>query len=240
MLLKTNFVSHLLAKISGKLVVAELGDHYQRMVRYEKRMDATVPAGAAVFIGDSLIQSVATDAITCPSANYGIGGDTTVGVLARLSNYGALSRASVIVLAVGVNDLRFRDNEAIAANYQRILELLPRDVPVICSSVLPIDEAAFRGPSAVTNQRIVDLNNRLERLCNSGPHRSFVDAGKGLADDSGHLRLQFHEGDGLHLNGAGYQIWIAAMRQEIDKLRPTLRATIRSGFSTEAVSVATQ
>jgi hypothetical protein len=70
--------------------------------------------------------------------------------------------------------------------------------------------------------------------------RVLVDVAKPLTDSSSNPATQFHEGDGLHRNNAGNQIWIAAIRGEIDRLRATLRATIRSGFSTEAVSAATQ
>ena len=108
-------------------------------------MDGNVPDRSVVFIGDSLTQGLCSDAIACPSVNYGVGNDTTVGVLARLPEYQSLRCASAIVLAVGVNDIMFRDNQHIVQNYRRILASLPQSVPIVCSAVLPVNEPIY-GP----------------------------------------------------------------------------------------------
>jgi hypothetical protein len=70
--------------------------------------------------------------------------------------------------------------------------------------------------------------------------RVLVDAGEPLTDSSSNVATQFHEGDGLHRNNAGNQIWIAAIPGEIDRLRATAPRTLRSESLTKAVSVATQ
>jgi hypothetical protein len=70
--------------------------------------------------------------------------------------------------------------------------------------------------------------------------RVLVDVAKPLTDSSSNPATQFHEGDGLHRNNAGNQIWIAAIRGEIDRLRATAPGTLRSESLTKAVSGATE
>ncbi len=69
------------------------------------------PDKSVVFVGDSLTQSLYVDAVARPSVNYGIGGDTTVGVLGRLPEYRSILCASAVVMAIGVVYMKFRDNQ---------------------------------------------------------------------------------------------------------------------------------
>ncbi len=192
----------------------EITEHYRTMLRYQRRMDGNVPDRAVVFIGDSLTQGLCTDAVACPSVNYGIGSDTTMGVLGRLAEYGSLKRASAVVLAVGVNDLLFRDNGAIVENHRRILATLPPDLPVVCSALLPIHEPIY-GPSVVSNARIRELNSALKVLCSNEPRCVFADAGPGLVDGEGNLKESLQDGDGIHLNAEGNAIWIGVLKTAV-------------------------
>ena len=86
--------------------------HYRQMLGFHRHIDACVPKGAVLFIGDSFIQSMCVAAITEKAVNFGIGGDTTEGVLKRLPRYTSIKRARAIVLAIGYNDLHELDNDA--------------------------------------------------------------------------------------------------------------------------------
>ena len=213
---KSEFFLQVQRKLGAPPPVQEITEHYKRMLRYHVRMDGNVPDRSVVFIGDSLTQGLCTDAIACPSVNYGVGSDTTVGVLARLPEYQSLRRASAIVLAIGVNDIKFRDNQHIVQNYGRILQALPQGVPIVCSAVLPVNEPVY-GPSDVNNSRILDLNAALKTLCSNDARFVFVDAGSSLVDASGNLSTAFQDGEGIHLNAAGNRIWIDELRKAISK-----------------------
>jgi lysophospholipase L1-like esterase len=191
------------------------------MLRYHRRMDANVPDHAVVVIGDSLVQGLCTDAIAQPSVNYGIGSDTTVGVLGRLAAYqDSMRRASAAILAIGVNDLLHRDNPEILANYRRILEAIPPGPAIVCSALLPINERTYPRPSPVRNARIQDLNAGLRTLCAENPRWHFVDAGPQLVDAEGNLLANLEDGDGIHLNPAGNRLWIEALRSALRNARP--------------------
>ncbi len=192
----------------------ELTQHYDDMLSYHLRMDENIPDGGVIFIGDSLIQSMYVAAIAHPAVNYGIGNDTTVGVLARLPRYTSLQRASTIVIAIGINDLKWRSNEAIIANYERITQLLPGSVPIVFSAILPVDEKA-RTTLVGRNTRKDTLNMYVRHLCARLQHCVFVDAGLTLSDHSANLSAQFHVGDGIHLNTQGNALWASYLRQGV-------------------------
>lgn len=211
---KSDFLSRISRKIRGS-PAQEITDHYRQMICYHARVDPTIPDGAVVFIGDSLIEGICLDSVVCPSVNYGIGRDTTLGVLGRIEQYQSLKRASAVVLAVGINDLQFRDNDSILTNYARILAAIPEHLPVVCCGASPIDPSAYNGPSAVTGSRTRNLNSKLRGLCATEPRFHFVAVGDRLVDEEGNLSAALHGGDGIHLNRAGSQIWIEEMRKAI-------------------------
>lgn len=198
----------------------EITEHYHRMLRYHRRMDAQVPEGAVVFLGDSLTQGLCTDGVAQPSVNYGIGSDTTVGVLGRLAAYSdSLGRASAVVLAIGVNDLLFRGNPEIVDNYRRILDALPAGLPVVCSALMPINVRTYAPGTPVSNARITALNRSLREACEARSHCIFVDPRGRLADDDGNLRASLEDGDGIHLNAAGNRIWAEVLREALLRVR---------------------
>ena len=50
--------------------------HYDRMVKFHKRMDWSVDNSQILFVGDSMIQSMNVSYITNSGVNYSISGDT--------------------------------------------------------------------------------------------------------------------------------------------------------------------
>ena len=185
--------------------------HFQRMVDYHERSVGIVPNGAVVFIGDSITQGLCVAAVTSAGVNYGIGGDTTTGVLRRLNTYEpALSRASALIIAIGINDLPTKSNDEILTSYTHILRSLP-EVHVIVSSVLPVDESGHADRKG-WNDRIREVNRRLGMLAKRH-HCHFVDNQASLDRDAdGSLDSEFHVGDGIHLNSKGNATWAANLR----------------------------
>lgn len=201
-------------------VKPEITLYFHQMVKYHQRIDPNVPDGAVIFIGDSITQGLCVSAVVTPSVNYGIGSDTTFGVLKRLPKYQSLSRASACVMAIGVNDLQLRENEEILKNYSRILHAVPQHLPFVLSAVLPIDERVYADFQGI-NARIKELNHDLRVVCNTErPRCTFVDPGSKFIDSSGNLRKDYADGDGLHLNGAGNSIWIQELKEAIQKAQP--------------------
>jgi lysophospholipase L1-like esterase len=187
-------------------------------------MDGNVPDGAVVFIGDSITQGLCVSAVVPSSVNYGIGNDTTIGVLQRLPKYKSIARASAVVIAIGINDMKFRSNEEILRNYSAIVCQMPENVPAIFSALLPLDEDVREEWQGRNQKRIQPLNNELEVFTRKSKNLFFVNAGPHLVDAHGNLADKFHDGDGVHLNQKGYAIWIKELQKIIEAA--TSRCTI--------------
>jgi len=195
--------------------VEELSEHFYRMSRSHARMDGHVPDDSVVFLGDSITQALCVSAVAPHAVNFGIGSDTTLGLLHRIPSLPSIQRAALIVVAIGVNDLRRRDNDEIIRNYRGILSLLPAHVPVIISSVLPVEEHSRPYWKHWNDERIRPLNRQLAELASEYPHVIFCDSYSDMLDQRGQLRADFHVGDGIHLSTQGYAIWIQNLKQAI-------------------------
>lgn len=221
-LLKSDFLERFSNKFGlGLTSQHKIIKYYNDMVCYHSRMDGNVPDGAIIFIGDSFVQGLCVSAVVPEAVNYGIGGDTTVGVLRRLPTYSSLIRAGVVVVAIGYNDLKFKNNKEILSNYSAIAEQVPHNIPIVFSAVLPIDEKK-RVELHGRNQRIKTINKELKAFTMKSKNMFFVDAGSSLTDAQGNLADEYQDGDGIHLNAKGNAIWIIEL-QEIVKKAKTLK-----------------
>ena len=213
---KSDFLDRVGRRLGASPSKPEFTDYYNRIVRYHARSVDAVPDGAVILIGDSITQGLAVAAVHPLSVNYGIGSDTTRGVLQRLPTYmPALKRAKCIVLAIGINDGRYRSAEEAINNYAQILDALPQNRPVVVSAILPVDNAA-RGELAERKDWIDDFNSGLKHLADQRDLVTFVDSSKELdTDRDGRLDASLHDGDGVHLNSAGNIVWSSRLRDAI-------------------------
>jgi lysophospholipase L1-like esterase len=192
----------------------EISTHYYRMLTYHQRSVDIVPDNSLIVIGDSIVQGLCVSAIRPNSVNYGIGGDTTFGVLQRLPTYmPALKRAKTIVVAIGINDFMFRDIDQIKKNYEQILSLLPSRCTIIVSSVMPVGENA-RKDLVARNRLIGELNRKLRLIAFEHTNALFLDNKSYLdSNNDSFLDSEFHVGDGVHLNSKGNALWAANIRR---------------------------
>jgi len=199
----------------GLIASREITPLYTEMVGSHEQLDGSVESGSIIFLGDSITQALNVAAITHPAINYGVGMDTSYGLIQRLPKYESLKRASHIVIAIGINDLirTHRYDKVLVSNFQKIFDLLPKGIPVTVQAMLPVDErVTLKG----FNQRIDLLNESLAVLTSSNGG-NFINVQPELRDKQGNLKAQYHIGDGLHLNTEGYRIWINALRSLFSK-----------------------
>lgn len=164
----------------------------------------------SVLVGDSLSMWFPKDKL--PSGklwlNQGISGDTSTGVLKRISAF-SKTRPDVIYVMAGINDLRqgARD-ETILRNYRRIIRGLREEHPltqIIVQSILPT-----RLP-AIPNTRIRSINQKLALIA-KGEGANYLNIHHWFTDFQGNLRQELTT-DGLHLSLQGYEVWQAAIQQ---------------------------
>jgi lysophospholipase L1-like esterase len=177
--------------------------HYTERVLLFHNTYAEPMNGGVAFVGDSITEGGDWAALFpgIATRNYGIGGDTTVGLDNRLAQIVAARPAKVFLL-IGTNDLN-NDHRApaeIVANTERLLERFARELPqtqLYVQSVLPREPPNAEG--------VRQINEGLRRIT-SARGVAYVDiytpfmVGDGVLDPTTTY-------DQLHLNGAGYERW---------------------------------
>ena len=193
----------------------ELTRHYETMTAFHSRVDNNLPEGSVIFIGDSHVQGLAVAAVTDKAVNYGIGNDTTVGVLRRVKEYHSLSKSSAVVLEIGFNDLRFRSNTEILTHYNQILTQLPDSIGVVLCAVHPVGQSKHD----LFNHRIHELNGELRDLSQQFDHVTFLDVFEDKLAPGGFMPADYQLADAIHLSKKGNEIWISALRKSLENIR---------------------
>ncbi len=165
--------------------------------------------GGVAFVGDSI-----TDYGRWPEAypnlrvrNFGIAGDTTVGLQHRISQVVDAKPASVFLM-IGTNDVEFgRTPEEIVANIHDVLDRLNKGIPganIYVESILP------RQPEY--NSKVLAVNALLKPLAEK--HRlTFIDLYPHFAV-GGRLDPTLTSDD-IHLSGEGYALWRDIIRDHV-------------------------
>lgn len=183
--------------------------HYNQMTAFHYRQDQNLSEHFIYFIGDSHIQGLATQSIRHDSINYGIGSDTTEGVLKRLPLYSSIKQAKGIVLSIGFNDLKKMNNAKIIANIEAIIDSFPNNVPLLLANLHQIDPLLINKNYV---DRIKNLNAFIDELCNKKMMLECIDS-----PFKDRLNREFHIGDGIHLNKYGYSMWINEINKALEQ-----------------------
>ena len=149
-------------------------------------------------------------------ANFGIGGDTTQGVLWRMQN-GELDgyKAKLIVLMLGTNNLNRNPNDEIVDGDRLIVEEFKKRQPqakVLILGIFPRSASASDPNRAL----IKDINSKLAKLADN-KQVFFLDIGEKFLAPDGTLPTDIMP-DGLHPNLKGYKIWAEAISKRVKDL----------------------
>jgi len=227
-IVKTDILVRIQNKLGFTTEQEEITPFYYAMVGFHRRVDANIPDNSIIFLGDSLIQGLAISSIASPSINFGIGNDTTWGLIQRIPYYSSISKSKAIVIAIGVNDLIRRNNKEIINNYKKIATLIPDHIPIVFSAILPIDEALL--DTVDFNKRIRDVNNELKKLCDDNQRLYFINITNQLTRPDGWLSEKFHIGDGIHLNALGNAVWIDGLKKGLLNATSRYNTNVKSKF----------
>ena len=192
-------------------------DHYQKRVALFAGEPMT--RGGVVFLGNSLTEYANWKELLGDSTvvNRGIAGDNTYGVLDRLEEV-ISRRPDRLFLEIGVNDIAQDIPVAvIAANIATIVVRVKEGSPgtrVFVNSALPAtDHVKTEYPELDQKNGQVELLDReLVRLAAAGKF-GYIDLNPLLRNKKGDLDEQYAAADGLHLNKAGYAVWVRLLRE---------------------------
>jgi lysophospholipase L1-like esterase len=180
------------------------GHYPERVLLFEEYQPMN---GGVAFVGDSITEGGDWNAFypDLTVRNYGIGGDTTIGLERRISQIAAAKPATIFLL-IGTNDLG-NYNAApseIVANYASLLDAFAAHLPdtkVHMQAVLPREP---RNAAAV-----IEINQGLEALA-AERGLDYIDIYTPFAVEGGRLDPSVTNDD-LHLTPAGYARWRAIL-----------------------------
>lgn len=180
--------------------------------------------GSVVFFGDSITEFWFGLPEAFPNlkvVNRGISGDTSSGLIQRLSDDVLFTDPTAVVMLIGTNDLwlgmpPLQIANTIEAIVRQIQEALGGKVPIVLCFVMPRTPVPGKFP-----ELIVQLNGLIALVAARHKGVLVCDTYKPFLDEKGALRSEFF-GDGLHLNERGYGVWR-------DALAPVLQSALASG-----------
>lgn len=188
--------------------------YYQRATLFE-----ALPTSKSdiIFLGNSITNGGEwAELLRNPHAkNRGISGDTTQGVLDRLSTV-TKGKPAKIFLLIGTNDLsRGKSVDEVAKNVEKIVERVKRESPATkfyVQSVFPVNPKFNKFLGHMNRQKDIAVLNAKIKAVAARHGVTYIDVYKALVTPSTDVMDPEYTNDGLHLLGKGYQKWVEVLK----------------------------
>jgi lysophospholipase L1-like esterase len=187
-------------------------EQWKQLLRFEAKAVAKGQGNnrLSILVGDSL--SLWFPSNRLPEGqlwlNQGISGDTTKGILQRLSAFDG-TRPSHIYVMAGINDLRHGATDTqVVQNLQKIVQRLKQAHPeakIVIQSILPTDKVQ------ISNSQILQINQQIEAIAQR-ENIQYLDLFPHFATHQANIRQELTT-DGIHLTLRGYATWQWALGQ---------------------------
>ncbi|TCN65668.1 GDSL-type esterase/lipase family protein [Acetobacteroides hydrogenigenes] len=191
--------------------------YYQRATLFEKM---TTKNNGVIFIGDSITDGGEWCTLFNNSSilNFGISGDGTEGVLARIDVAARLTPKKIFIM-IGINDLaKGMSPDTIAKNIEKITDALKVRSPrtkVYLQSVLPVNASFKMFDGHVSKgKEIIALNALIKTICEEKGY-TFIDLYSSFKQSDSELMNPKYTNDGLHLLGDGYLLWSSLIKHHL-------------------------
>jgi lysophospholipase L1-like esterase len=175
-----------------------------------------VVEGKVLFLGNSITQGGNWRKLLNDTTviNRGISGDITFGILNRLNDV-IIRKPSKLFLLIGINDISKNiPDEVIMENIFTIVSRIKKGSPqteIYVQSILPVNPTFENFPKNYNKQEhVVLLNEQLKKFSSRFKY-TFVDLYSEFLDNENRLDKKYAT-DGLHLNQAGYNRWVATLK----------------------------
>lgn len=188
--------------------------YYQRATLFE-----ALPTSKSdiIFLGNSITNGGEwAELLRNPHAkNRGISGDTTQGVLDRLSTV-TKGKPSKIFLLIGTNDLsRGKSVDEVTKNVEKIVERVKRESPktkLYVQSVFPVNPKFSKFLGHMNRQKDISALNAKIKAVAARHGVTYIDVYKSLVTPSTDVMNPEYTNDGLHLLGKGYLKWVEVLK----------------------------
>jgi len=165
-----------------------------------------------LFIGDSLIEFFNWQK-RFPDRkifNFGISGETTEGLLARLPNViQQVPSPGMVMIMTGINNVAMEDYSFLFT-YRELISRLQRaykQAAIVITSLLPVDLHYLGDAVPRLNRRLKDTALESKTI--------YLDLYPLFIDNDARIISSYYEPDGVHLSRAGYEIWAKALAEQV-------------------------
>ncbi|MEO6222687.1 MAG: GDSL-type esterase/lipase family protein, partial [Vicinamibacterales bacterium] len=150
------------------------------------------------------------------TANFGVAGDTTQGVLWGLKNgEGQGVQPKAVMLLIGTNNSAANTAPEIAEGIGAIVLEMRQDFPDAKILLLGIFPRSV--PGDPIRDKLAEVNRIIARL-DDQKHVFYMDIGGAFLDDNGFFLADAFRPDNLHPQARGYEIWGNAVRTRLLEL----------------------
>lgn len=172
--------------------------------------------GAVAFLGDSITAkwNLAGAFPELKIANRGISGDTTRGMLCRLTDNVLDLHPKAIIFMGGINDLYGQPKgtpQTISANVGAIVKQIREasaNTPVLVCEILP--------SKGIPNEIVLASNAAIAKAIEGLPQAHLVKTHAAFLGADGKINESMFV-DGTHPNPAGYAVWQSVLKAEMEK-----------------------
>jgi lysophospholipase L1-like esterase len=150
------------------------------------------------------------------TANFGISGDTTQGLLWGLRNgEGQGFQPKAVMLMIGTNNSAANTAPEIAEGVGAVVMELRKDFPNAKILLLAIFPRSV--PGDPVRDKIAETNKIIQKL-DAQQHVFYMDIGPKFLDEKGVFLPDAFRNDNLHPQAKGYDIWGAAVKDKLAEL----------------------
>lgn len=188
--------------------------YYQRATLFEV---LPISKSDIIFLGNSITNGGEWAELlgNQHAKNRGISGDTTQGVLDRLSTV-TKGKPAKIFLLIGTNDLsRGKSMDEIAKNVEKIVERVKCESPttkLYVQSVFPVNPKFNKFSGHMDRQKKIPVLNAKIKAVAARHGVTYIDVYKSLVTPSTDVMNPEYTNDGLHLLGKGYLKWVEVLK----------------------------
>jgi len=165
-----------------------------------------------LFIGDSLIEFFNWQK-RFPGRkifNFGISGETTEGLLARLPNViQQVPSPELVMIMTGINNVATEDYSFLFT-YKELISRLQqayKHASIVITSLLPVDLYYLGDAIPRLNRRLKETSLESKTI--------YLDLYPLFIDNDSRIISSYYELDGVHLSGTGYEIWAKALEAQV-------------------------
>lgn len=193
-------------------------ERWEGAVRRFEEMDRETPPpdSPVLFVGSSSIVfwNLAESFPGLDALNRGFGGSTMAELLFHFDRVVKPYNPRAIVLYSGDNDIAFgTPADAVADHYGAFLDRVRGLWPACPVIVIGIKPSAARWKQW---DAMREVNRRVAERCAEDPHCRFVNTAPMMLGEDGLPDPALYKADQLHVNGAAYAKWAAAIAPMLD------------------------